>query len=71
MCPKGWHLPQLTASQIQKLYLDHADDGDCMHSSPAAQWSLSRQHMKKQRHYLPNKGLDSQSYGFSSSHVWM
>ena len=26
---------------------------------------------KKQRHYLVNKGLSGQSYGFSSSHVWM
>ena len=30
-----------------------------------------RQHIKKQRHYFANKGLSSQSYGFSSSHVWM
>ena len=30
-----------------------------------------RQHIKKQRHYLANKGPFSQSYGFSSSHVWM
>ena len=30
-----------------------------------------RQHIKKQRHYFTNKGLSSQSYGFSSSHVWM
>ena len=30
-----------------------------------------RQHTKKQRHYFANKGLSSQSYGFSSSHVWM
>ena len=30
-----------------------------------------RQHIKKQRHYLANKGLSSQSYGFSSCHVWM
>ena len=29
------------------------------------------QHIKKQRHYFANKGLSSQSYGFSSSHVWM
>ena len=29
------------------------------------------QHIKKQRHYFPNKGPSSQSYGFSSSHVWM
>ena len=32
---------------------------------------LSRQHIKKQRHYFANKGPSSQSYGFSSSHVWM
>ena len=30
-----------------------------------------RPHTKKQRHYFANKGLSSQSYGFSSSHVWM
>ena len=28
-------------------------------------------HIKKQRHYFANKGLSSQIYGFSSSHVWM
>ena len=27
--------------------------------------------IKKQRHHFSNKGLYSQSYGFSSSHVWM
>ena len=27
--------------------------------------------LKKQRHYFANKGLTSQNYGFSSSHVWM
>ena len=32
---------------------------------------LPRQHIKKQRHYFANKGPSSQSYGFSSSHVWM
>ena len=31
----------------------------------------SRQHIKKQRHYFANKDLFSQSYGFSSGHVWM
>ena len=29
------------------------------------------QHTKNQRHYFANKGPSSQSYGFSSSHVWM
>ena len=27
--------------------------------------------LKKQRHYLTNKGLSGQDYGFSSGHVWM
>ena len=30
-----------------------------------------RQYIKKERHYLADKGPYSQSYGFSSSHVWM
>ena len=33
-------------------------------------YNKSRQHIKKQRHYFANKGPSSQSYGFSSSHVW-
>ena len=40
-----------------------------------APWKKSydppRQHIKKQRHYFPNKGPSSQSSVFSSSHVWM
>ena len=40
-----------------------------------APWKKSydqpRQHIKKQKHYFADKGLSSQSYGFSSSHVWM
>ena len=30
-----------------------------------------RQHIKKQRHYFADKGPYRQSYGFSSSHIWM
>jgi len=40
-----------------------------------APWKKSydqpRQHIKKQRHHFADKGLSSQSYGFSSNHVWM
>ena len=40
-----------------------------------ASWKESydqpRLHIKNQRHYFANKGSSSQSYGFSSSHVWM
>ena len=31
----------------------------------------TRWHIKKQRHYFANKNPSSQSYGFSSSHVWL
>ena len=30
-----------------------------------------RQHIKKQRHHFVDKGLSSQRYGFSNSHVWI
>ena len=40
-----------------------------------APWKKSydqlRQHIKTQRYYFPFKVLSSQSYGFSSNHVWM
>ena len=40
-----------------------------------APWKKSyhqhRQHIKNYRHYFADKGLSSQSYGFSSMHVWM
>ena len=40
-----------------------------------ASWKKSydepRQHIKRQGHYFANKGPSSQSYGFSSSQVWM
>ena len=49
-------------------------DGECSHEiKTLAPWKKSydqpRQHIKKQRHYVANKGLSSQSYGFSSSHI--
>ena len=51
-------------------------DGDCSHEIKIlAPWKKSydqsRQHIKKERHSFANKGPSSQSYGFSSSHVWM
>ena len=52
-------------------------DGDCSHEikKMLAPWKKSydqpKQHIKKQRHYFANKSPSSQSYGFSSSHVWV
>ena len=50
--------------------------GDCSREiKTLAPWKKSydqpRQHIKKQRHYFADKGPSSQTYGFSSSHVWM
>ena len=52
-------------------------DGDCSHEIKR-HLLLGRKAMtkldkvsKKQRHYFDHKGPYSQSYGFSSSHVWM
>ena len=52
-------------------------DGECSHEikKMLAPWKESydqpRQHIKKQRHHLANKGPSSQGYGFSSSQAWM
>ena len=52
-------------------------DGDCSHEIKRClllgkkNYDKPRQHIKKQKHYFADKGPSNQSYGFSSSHVWM
>ena len=53
-------------------------DGDCSHEikrclllGGKVTTNLDSIFIKKQRHYFANKGLSSQSFDFSSSHVWM
>ena len=51
-------------------------DGDCSHEIKRClprkkSYEKPRQHIRKQRHYFANKGPSSQSYGFSSGHIWM
>ena len=52
-------------------------DGDCSHEIKKClllgkkSYETPRQLIQKQRPYFANKGLSSQSYGFSSSHTWM
>ena len=53
-------------------------DGDCSHEikrclllGRKAMTNQTIQRIKKQGHYFANKDPSSQSYGFSSSHVWM
>ena len=49
-------------------------DRDCCHEIKTLlgrKVDRHRHHIKKQRYHFADKGLYSQSYGFSSSHVWM
>ena len=51
-------------------------DGDCSHEIKrrlllGSKAMTNLDSIKKQRHYFVNKGPSSQSYGFSSSHLWM
>ena len=52
-------------------------EGDCTHEikKMLAPWKESydkpRRCIQKQEHYFPDKVPYSQSYDFSSSHVWM
>ena len=50
-------------------------DGDCSHEIKRrvllGRKVMTNLYIQKQRHYFANKGLSSQSNGFSSSQVWM
>ena len=75
----SWQIDGKTMETVTDfIFLDSkiTAGGDCSHKiKTLALWKKSydqpRQHIKKQRHCLANKGPYSQSYGFSSSHVWM
>ena len=76
----SWQIDGKTVETVRNFILGDSKitaDGDCSHEikKTLAYWKKSydqpRHHIKKQRHYFANKGPSSQSYGFSSSHVWM
>ena len=75
----SWELDGETMETVTDFaFLDSkiTASGDCSHEiKTLAPWKKSydqpRQRIKKQRHYFADKGPSSQSYGFSSSHVWM
>ena len=75
----SWQIDGEQWKQWQTIFLGYkiTADGDCSHEIKRC-LLLGRKAManlgsilKTQRHYLVNKGLSSQSYGFSSNHVWM
>ena len=75
----SWQIDEETVEKVRDFILRGSKitvDGDCSHEiKTLAPWKKScdqpRQHIKKQRCYFANKGLSSQSYGFSRSHVWL
>ena len=72
----SWQIDGETVSDFIFLGSKITADGDCSHEiKTLTPWKESygqpRQHIKKQRHHFANKGLSSQSYGFSGGHVWM
>ena len=76
----SWQIDGETVETVTDFILGGSKitaDGDCSHEIKRC-LLLGRKVMtslnsilKKQRHYVANKGLFGQSYGFSSSHVWM
>ena len=75
----SWQIDGETVERVADFILGGSkitEDGDCSHEiKRLTPWKESfdqpRQHVKKQRYYFANKGPSSQSYGFSSSHIWM
>ena len=51
--------------------LKELDMTERLHFSWKKSYDQPRQHIKKQRHYFANQVPSHQSYGFSSSPVWM
>ena len=66
----------VSLSEVRELVMNREAWRAAIHGVAKSQtrlsdWSDLRQHIKKQRHYFANKDSSSQSYGFSSSHVWV
>ena len=75
----SWQIDEETVEAVLDFIFEGSRitaDGDCSHEIKR-RLLLGRKVMTnldsilKSRHYFANKGLSSQGYGFSSSHVWM
>ena len=74
-----WQIYEETMEAVTDFILGGSKitaNGDCNHEiKTLVPWEKSynkfRHDTIKQRHYFANKSPSSQSYGFSSSHVWM
>ena len=76
----SWEIDGETVETVSDFILGGSKitaDGDCSHEIKG-RLLLERKVMtnldsilKSQRHYFANKGPSSQSYDFSTSHIWM
>ena len=76
----SWHIDGQTMETVTDFIFGGSQinvDGDCSHEIKR-HFLFGRKAMtildiilKKQKYYFANKGSSSQSYGFSSSHVWV
>ena len=76
----SWQIDGKTMATVTEFIILGSEitaDGDCSHEIKG-HLLLGRKAVtnldsifKKQRHYFADKGLSSQGYGFSSSHVWI
>ena len=76
----SWQIDGEMMETVRNFILEDskiAADCECSHEIKRClllgkkSYDQSRQHIKKQRHYFANKDPCSETYGFSSSHVWI
>ena len=67
----SWQIDGETVAVFIFLGSKSTADGDCSHEIKDFCSLEEKQHIKKQSCYFANQDLSSQSYGFSSIHVWM
>ena len=71
-----WQIDGETVTELTFLGSKITADSDCTHEIKrhllVGRKAITKpDSLLKSRHYFVNKGLYSQSYGFSSGHVWM
>ena len=75
----SWQIDGETVETVRDFILGGSKitaDGDCSHEIKrrlllGRKVMINLDSLLKSRHYFANKGPSSQSYGFSSGHVWM